>query len=75
MEKISGIFAWKLLKKMKTLPIDDQNQGIFFHKLGHFFQFLKKGWGDLPPCPPSSYAPGYYISYALFLYNHFVTMT
>ena len=52
MEKISGIFAWKLLKKMKTLPIDDQNQGIFFHKLGHFFQFLKKGWGDLPPPAP-----------------------
>ena len=51
MEKISGIFAWKLFKKMKTLPIDDQNQGIFFHKLGNFFQFLKKGRGDLPPWP------------------------
>ena len=29
-------------------------QGIFFPKLGHFFQFLKKGRGDLtlPPFPP-----------------------
>ena len=24
----------------------------FFPKLGHFFQFLKKGRRDLPPCPP-----------------------
>ena len=27
---------------MKTLLIDDHNQGIFSRKLGHFFQFLKK---------------------------------
>ena len=27
---------------MKTLPIDDHNQGIIFHKLGHFFNFWKR---------------------------------
>ena len=32
---------------MKTLPIDDHKQGIFFP-----FQFLKKGRGDLPPLSP-----------------------
>ena len=36
---------------MKFLTIDDHNQGIFPHKLGHFFQFLKKGRGDLPLLP------------------------
>ena len=37
---------------MKILLIDDNNQGIFSHKSGTFFQFVKKGRGDLPP-PPS----------------------
>ena len=27
---------------MKTLPIDDHNQGIIFHKLGPFFNFWKR---------------------------------
>ena len=36
--------------------MDDQNVGIFFLKLGYFFQFSKKGRVDLPPVP-SSYAP------------------
>ena len=30
---------------MKTLPIDDHKQGIFFPNQGTFFQFLKKGRG------------------------------
>ena len=42
---------------MKTLPIDDHNQGIFFHKLGHFFPIFEKGQGRPPLPPPSSYAP------------------
>ena len=42
---------------MKTLPIDDHNQGIFFHKLGHFFPIFEKGQGRPPPLPLSSYAP------------------
>ena len=42
---------------MKTLPVDDHNQGIFFHKLGHFFPIFEKGQGRPPPSPPSSYAP------------------
>ena len=44
---------------MKTLPIDDHNQGIFFHKLGHFFPIFEKGHGrpHPPPLSPSSYAP------------------
>ena len=29
----------------------------FFPKLGHFFPISKKNRGDLPPPPPSSYAP------------------
>ena len=37
---------------MKTLPIDDHNQGIFSHKLGHFFLIFEKGRRDLPPLPP-----------------------
>ena len=42
---------------MKTLPIDDHNQGIFPHKLGYFFPIFKKGQGR-PPLPPRSrYAP------------------
>ena len=41
---------------MKTLPIDEHNQGIFFHKLGHFFPIIEKGQGRPPPSP-SSYAP------------------
>ena len=28
---------------MKTLLIDDHNQGIFSRKLGHFFQIFEKG--------------------------------
>ena len=36
---------------MKTSPIDNHNQGIFFHKLGHFFRIFEKGQGDLPPSP------------------------
>ena len=55
MEKISGFFAWKLLKiafKMKTLPIDDRNQGIFFQKLGHFFTIFEKGQRRPPLLPP-----------------------
>ena len=35
--------------------MDDQNEGIFFLKLGYFFQFSKKGRIDLPPAH-SSYA-------------------
>ena len=46
---------------MKALPIDDHNQGIFFHKLGHFFPIFEKEQGRLPPLPPSSYAPDIYI--------------
>ena len=37
---------------MKTLPIDDHNQGIFSHKLGHFFPIFEKGQGTPPPPPP-----------------------
>ena len=37
---------------MKTLPIDDHNQGIFFHKLGHVFAVFEKGQGRPPPLPP-----------------------
>ena len=46
---------------MKTLPIDDHNQGIFSHKLGHFFLIFDKGQKRPPtsPAPPSSYAPGF----------------
>ena len=32
----------------------------FFSKLGHFFQFLKKGSGEIPPLP-SSYAQDFII--------------
>ena len=43
---------------MKTLSTDDHNQGIFSHKLGHFFSIFEKGQGRLAPPPPqSSYAP------------------
>ena len=38
---------------MKTSPIDDHNQAIFSHKLGHFFPIFEEG----PTLPPSSYAP------------------
>ena len=41
---------------METLPKDDHNQDIFFHKLGHFFPIFEKGQGRPPPPPPSSYA-------------------
>ena len=45
---------------MKTLRIDDHNQGIFFHKLGHFFPIFEKGPGGAAPLLlPSSYAPDY----------------
>ena len=37
--------------------MDDHNQGIFSPNYGTFFQFSKKGRGDFPPLPPSSYAP------------------
>ena len=37
---------------MKTLPIDDHNQGIFFHKLGHFFPIFEKEQGRPIPPPP-----------------------
>ena len=37
---------------MKTLPINDHNQGIFSTKQGTFFQFLKRGRGELPPSSP-----------------------
>ena len=43
--------------KMRNLTQDGHNQGIFSQNLGTFFQFLKKGRGDLPPLPPSSYPP------------------
>ena len=36
---------------MKTWPIDDHNQGIFSHKLGHFFPIFQKGQGRPPPSP------------------------
>ena len=36
---------------MKNLPIDDHNQGIFLHKLGHFFPIFEKGQGRPPPSP------------------------
>ena len=36
---------------MKTLPIDDQNQGILFDKLGHFYPIFEKGQGRSPPSP------------------------
>ena len=47
---------------MKTLPIDDHNQVIFFHKLGHFFLIFEKGQGRPPPASPPSpprHAPEY----------------
>ena len=37
---------------MKTLPIDDHNQGIFSHKLGHFFPIFEKGQEKPPPSLP-----------------------
>ena len=37
---------------MKTLPIDDRNQAIFFLKLGHFFPIFEKGQGRPPPPSP-----------------------
>ena len=43
---------------MKILPIDDNNQGIFPHKSGHFFPIFEKGQGRPPPLSSSSYAPG-----------------
>ena len=42
---------------MKNLPVNDHNQGIFFHKLWHFFPIFEKGQGRPPPLLPSSYAP------------------
>ena len=38
---------------MKTLLIDDHNQGIFSHKLGDFFPIFEKEQGR----PPSSFPP------------------
>ena len=37
---------------MKILLIDDNNQGIFSHKSGHFFPICEKGQGRPPPPPP-----------------------
>ena len=37
---------------MKTLHINDHNQGTFFCKLGHFFSIFEKGQGRPPPLPP-----------------------
>ena len=37
--------------KMRNLTQDGHSQGIFFPELGHFFQFLEKERGDLPPSP------------------------
>ena len=37
---------------MKTLPIDDHNQGIFSHELGHSFPIFEKRQGRPPPSPP-----------------------
>ena len=37
---------------MKTLPIDDRNQAIFFLKLAHFFPVFEKGQGRPPPPSP-----------------------
>ena len=37
---------------MKTLPIDDHNQGIFFHKLRHFFPIFEKGQERRSPVLP-----------------------
>ena len=37
---------------MKNLPIYDHNQGIFSHKLGHFFPIFEKGQGRPNPLPP-----------------------
>ena len=38
---------------MRNLTQDGHNQGIFFQTLSTFFQFLKKGKGDIsPPLPP-----------------------
>ena len=46
---------------MKTLLIDDRNQGIFFHELEHFISNFWKRAGETkqphPPLPLSSYAP------------------
>ena len=54
---------------MKTLPIDDHNQGIFSHKLGHFFPIFEKEQGrPIPPPPPSSYAPVSALSQKLILH-------
>ena len=36
---------------METLPKDDHNQDIFFHKLGHFFPIFEKGQERPPPTP------------------------
>ena len=48
----------KTIFKMRNLTTQDgHNHGIFFQNYGTFFQFLKKGRGELPPFPPSSYVP------------------
>ena len=46
---------------MRNLAQDGHNQGIFSQNEGTFFQFLKKGRGDLPTSA-SSYARESYIS-------------
>ena len=51
-EKISGFFAWKLLEiafQLKALPLGDHNQGISFHKLGHFSPIFERPPPRLPP--------------------------
>ena len=37
---------------MKTLPIDDHNQGMFFHKLERFFPIFEKGQRRPTPLSP-----------------------
>ena len=51
---------------MKTLRTEDDNQGVFFHKLGHFFPIFEKGQGRPPPRPPSSDTPAIHFSKSYF---------
>ena len=55
-----------LLKILKNCTLNEKYKPqmiairAFFSKLGHFFQFLKEGRGEIPP-PPSSYAQDFII--------------
>ena len=42
---------------MKTLPIDDHSQGIFFPQIRALFSNFSKRAREASPPPPSSYAP------------------